>query len=370
MSFKFDLPEIYPIYSIGHITQIIMMIILFVVFYFVFRNKKKIETLVYAIATIICYICISGLLIYSFVTGIFNLEWVLPLHLCNLFFIILPIMTFSKGRFRDFFKDYGFYIGMGGCVLYVLLPANTQPFYEAWHIVPTLVFIHHLTIGLVSIYLISSGVYKARIRNFWKMFACLFPLLTGAFICNAYLGTNFCFMNPSMQTYPLGYIEVVLGKYYPYIFLALVIGIPTLLMLWLFSVKQDFYNKLMVVINRLSVVNYINQNKLWNEVLNKDFIKRVTNDIEFIVFKKKILDLVASIDQKRVSKGLAKKLSKIAFEEHSKGRKVLEFKINKLIFFLIRYVKVRDLDFLMELIIQFPEKIIYQNLATRQLLSF
>ncbi|MCL2229237.1 MAG: YwaF family protein [Firmicutes bacterium] len=217
----------YSYFSPGHIVMIVLTIVLLILSAFLFYRKKHWINKVFVVSSVVVLACALGLFIFSLITGIYNLEWYLPFHICNLFFILLPVCAIFKGRVREFSKDFLVFAGISGCLFATFFMMNTLLFFPAWHIVSVLVWVHHLAIGMVGIYLVASGNYT---RYRWANIALiLWPLIAVAIAVNYVFGSNFIALNLFNMQAPITWFVPFLGQYV----VLIALGIITFLLMML-----------------------------------------------------------------------------------------------------------------------------------------
>ena len=209
----------YSYFSLGHILMVVVTMFLFAGTAFLFYKKKKFMNVAFIIAAVTVLLCSGGLLIYSIQTGVYKLEWYMPVHICNFFIVLLPLCLVFKKKFRGFFMDYVVIAGIVGCILATVFPMTTMLTYPPYHIVPILCWIHHLAIGLLGVYLIASGNYT-RFR--WFNCACVvWGLVFCSMLVNYFFGTNFIFLNTAKAAAPITWFQFVLGKHAVFIMLGI-----------------------------------------------------------------------------------------------------------------------------------------------------
>ena len=201
----------YGYWGVGHILMIVLTIVAFIAVGIFCYKKKHLVNIAYIIATVGVAVCAAGLLAYSIVTGRWNMEWYIPVHICNFFLILYPLTLIFKNKFRRFFMDYTVVAGIVGCVLATVFPMTTLIYYPAWHIVPILCWLHHVFLGLLGIYLITSGVYNRF--SWFKLMSVIWVLVGAAVAVNYFLGTNFIFMNYAYINPPISWFTIIFGQH-------------------------------------------------------------------------------------------------------------------------------------------------------------
>lgn len=195
----------YPYFSWEHVLVIIISAVVLILVAVLFRKQKHLINIVLIISSVLVAMCMAGLVAYTIITKQYNLEWYLPFHICNLFLFVLPIGAIFKNKARGFLKDYIALCGLAGSVLDIVFPLSSMLYYPVFHITSILVWIHHLTIGCVGMYMLTSGNYKKF--NAFNFLSMLTGLLILALIVNYITGANFLFINSKRAVAPLTLIN-------------------------------------------------------------------------------------------------------------------------------------------------------------------
>lgn len=261
----FNLPEAYGLWSAGHIVQICIMAALLVGCWFLFRKKQSWQNVVLWILFAISFVTMGNMVGFCIVTGINNPEWYMPFHICNLFVFVLFFMALFKGKIRDFLSDYAFYFGFLGCVFAIVIPGTSQLYFAPFHFLSLNMWLYHLVIGVLSIYLLSSGVYKVKFSNLWRMLIVLVPLLIVAFTFNCLWDTNFCFINSDKYYYPLNMLANFFGQYWTLVVVAIIIGVSCFLMAASFVAKTIKDRLISRLIAENPILVYIKENGLFDD---------------------------------------------------------------------------------------------------------
>ena len=281
----FNLPETHSLWTVGHFVQIFIMVAALVSAWFIFRKKAHWQTPVLWVLFSVACLTMLNMLGFSVITGIYNPEWYMPFHICNLFVFVLLFMAIFKGKVRSFLSDYAFYFGILGCVFAIVIPATTQLYFPAFHFVSINMWLYHIVIGVLGVYLLSSGVYKIRFSNLWRMLAVFIPLIIVAFIFNSFWDTNFCFMNPEKFYYPLNLLADFFGKYWTLMVVGIIVYLSMILMavsLVVLTVKDWLLSRL---IFQNPIIKFIKEQKLFDNEIEifktilrnqkvKDFLKQ------------------------------------------------------------------------------------------------
>ena|GEM_PF-5579248 len=235
----FDLPSAYGYYSWEHILVIILTCIAVGFFAFIFFGKKHLINKMYIISASLAWAFMIATVIWSAVTGIWYLEWYLPLHICNATLIIYPLAAIFKGRVRRLLNHYIVWAGFLGWFIATLFPLTTLFYFPTFHPVSILVFLFHLVLALQAVYLVSSGNYRS-----YNILAVMPPIWILAFLstlANYYLGTNFLFLNLAMADVPITIFQEWFGTWAVWVILILltIIGLVLQLLSIFFNIIKE-----------------------------------------------------------------------------------------------------------------------------------
>ncbi|MCL2755738.1 MAG: YwaF family protein [Firmicutes bacterium] len=203
----------YSYFSGGHIMLLVLgFLILGAVAVLSFRKKAAINKVFIALSILIS-LCAATLITYSIISGIYNVEWYLPLHICNVFIIIMPLACIFRNKFRTFFMEYFVFAGFLGFLLATTFPMTTMLYFPPLHIVSILSWFHHVIIGALSVYLVCSGNFKFTNYRWYRPMSMIGILVALSIVANYFLGTNFLFMNMSRVHFPISAFVEVLGTF-------------------------------------------------------------------------------------------------------------------------------------------------------------
>lgn len=206
----------HELFTIPHIIFICIMVVLLVGFSVLFWYKKINETALYITLTCITFLTTIIILIYSIVNSSYNLEWFLPLHICNVFQIIFLLCSIFKNGVRNFLKEYIFYFGVIGCVVGNAVPVTSLYYFDAFELVPVCLFVYHMCLGIAGVYVWFSKTHVLRLFNIWKAIVILIPILIGAIVCNTTLNTDFLALNMSKPIPGFNMLMTAFKGFYPY----------------------------------------------------------------------------------------------------------------------------------------------------------
>jgi len=180
------------------VSSLVLVMILLAVFLGL-RNKNK-ELNKKNVVLIWSAILIDGLELFKIVLHCViakdPLGWLynLPLFLCSIQLITIPLVAFSKGRVREASLDFVAIFGVLGAVL------GTYGAGQNYNAYPVLSFdnvvsgVTHCISGFCSLYIMISGMTCMKKNNIVITFGILFSFCILAYIANIVLDYNYMFL--------------------------------------------------------------------------------------------------------------------------------------------------------------------------------
>ena len=160
--------------------------------------------------------------------GIEGLRTVLPLFLCSIQLITIPLAAFSKGRIKEAALDFVFIFGLLGAVLGTYGAGQNYNAYPVLSFTNVVSGITHSISGFASLYIAISGMASMRRRNMWITFSIMLGFAAAATVANFTLDYNYMFLRRGDGTpydifynlvggHPVLYPIVVVGLFIVYI---------------------------------------------------------------------------------------------------------------------------------------------------------
>ena len=163
------------------------------------RNKNKDEKIKNRVL-IVSAIAIDALEIFKIVIccirGEDPLGWlyILPLFLCSIQLITIPLAAFTKGRLRNVALDFVFVFGILGAVLGTYGAGQNYACYPVLSLDNVVSGLTHSISGFCSLYIAISGMASMKRRNLPISFAILTSFCVAAYIANVILDYNYMFL--------------------------------------------------------------------------------------------------------------------------------------------------------------------------------
>ena len=118
----------------------------------------------------------------------------LPLFLCSIQLITIPLAAFSKGRIKEASLDFVFIFGILGAVLGTYLAGNNYGSYPVLSFDNTVSAITHSISGFSSLYIVISGMESMKKKNIPITFAILISFCVAAYTANVLIPYNYMFL--------------------------------------------------------------------------------------------------------------------------------------------------------------------------------
>jgi len=204
-------------------------------------NRKKNRTLLIAAILMdgieifkVAVLCVGAHALGENVWG--RLFGNLPLYLCSIQLISIPLAAFSKGRLKQASLDFVVVFGLLGAFFGTYFAGQNYGCYPILSIDNVASGITHAIAGFCTLYILISGMASMKKKNIWITFVILLAFCLAAYNANRLLGTNYMFLvegdgtpydivyrlvNGSQVLYPMlviglliAYIAAFYGVYY------------------------------------------------------------------------------------------------------------------------------------------------------------
>ena len=153
----------------------------------------------------------------------------LPLFLCSIQLIVIPLAAFSKGKLREASLDFVFIFGILGAILGTVGAAQNYNAYPVLSFPNVVSGITHTISGFASLYIVISGMTSMKFKNLPILLIILTAFCVTAYVANVLLDYNYMFLmyhddTPYVMFYdlvgghPVFYPMIVVVLFYLYIF--------------------------------------------------------------------------------------------------------------------------------------------------------
>ena len=118
----------------------------------------------------------------------------LPLFLCSIQLIAIPLAAFSHGRVKEAALDFVCIFGILGAVLGVYGAGQNYNAYPVLSLHNVVSGITHALAGFASLYIMISGMASLKKKNVWLTFTILLCFCVAAYTANRLLDYNYMFL--------------------------------------------------------------------------------------------------------------------------------------------------------------------------------
>lgn len=118
----------------------------------------------------------------------------LPLFLCSIQLIAIPLAAFSKGRVKEAAADFVCIFGILGAVLGTIGAGQNYNAYPVLGVENVISGLTHTVAGFASLYILFAGMADMKKRNMPITFAILLFFCAAAYIANVLLDYNYMFL--------------------------------------------------------------------------------------------------------------------------------------------------------------------------------
>ena len=122
-------------------------------------------------------------------------RFVLPLFLCSIQLIAIPLAAFSKGRLKEAALDFIVIFGLLGAILGTYFAGNNYGAYPVLSLDNVSSGITHTMAGFASLYILISGLCSMRKKNIPVTAAILGVFCVLAYLANLLWDCNYMFLS-------------------------------------------------------------------------------------------------------------------------------------------------------------------------------
>lgn len=118
----------------------------------------------------------------------------LPLFLCSIQLIALPLAAFSKGRIKDASLDFVSVFGLLGAVLGTYGATQNYNAYPVMSFTNIVSGLTHSISGFAALYIMCAGMASMKKKNMWITFTILLSFCVAAYGANVLVDYNYMFL--------------------------------------------------------------------------------------------------------------------------------------------------------------------------------
>lgn len=189
-------------YSWQHLTFVTtLLVIMIVLAIYLGKKNKNTDEKTKNIILIWSAILINIIEIFKIIinciysdNALITLSHSLPLYLCSIQLITIPLAAFSKGRLKEASRDFVCIFGLLGAVLGTYGAAQNYASYPVLSFPNIVSGITHTISGFAALYIIISGMASMKPKNLVISYLTLGCFCVLAYIANIFLDTNYMFL--------------------------------------------------------------------------------------------------------------------------------------------------------------------------------
>ena len=151
------------------------------------EKQKKIARWVFAIAIVVTE---SSLHVWSLYWGIWNIQTMLPLHMCA---VLIWLSAYMLVTINYAIYEFVYFMGLGGAMQAVLTPADAAAYnFPHFRIMQT--FIAHGLLINIAIYMTVVEGFRPTLQSFKRVFIGTNLYMIPVFFLNLAIGSNYLFV--------------------------------------------------------------------------------------------------------------------------------------------------------------------------------
>ena len=188
-------------WSWQHILQVSILMVLMVALAIFFgkRNKNKTEkeknkVLIASAIMINSFEIVKIVVLCIRCQNPFQWLYVLPLFLCSIQLIAIPMAAFCKGRVKEACLDFVLTFGILGAVFGTVGATQNYGAYPVFSMDNVFSGVTHSISGFASLYIAISGLISMKKENYWITLCILLGFAVMAYVANVTIGYNYMFL--------------------------------------------------------------------------------------------------------------------------------------------------------------------------------
>lgn len=192
-------PEGYMSWQHLLFVSLLMAVMIGLAIFFGLRNRHKDEksknlVLIVSAISIDSFELLKWIIVCTREGSIEPMKMMLPLFLCSIQLITIPLAAFSKGRVKEASLDFVFIFGILAAF------AGTYGAGQNYSSYPVLSFdnvvsgITHAISGFASLYIVIAGMASMKLKNMWITFAIMTSFCVLAYIADVTIPYNYMFL--------------------------------------------------------------------------------------------------------------------------------------------------------------------------------
>lgn len=205
-----DIPKTYhsSLFSFQHITALAMVACFWILFIIVFKDRSESFKwkLIQYTSLLLPLLEIAQMVWYKSI-GEFSLGYTLPLHLCSLMSVLLPVMAFTRNRLL---QEYAFAMGLAPALLTLVTP--DVYYYPAFSFIYMQTMVVHGIICLIPVFMVAAMGFRPRLANLPKTVGLLVVFAVMIVPVNHFTDGNYFFLRYPAPGSPMEAFAAAVGS--------------------------------------------------------------------------------------------------------------------------------------------------------------
>ncbi|MHB8062568.1 MAG: YwaF family protein [Ruminiclostridium sp.] len=204
---------------VQHLLALSMVLCLWIILTLIFKDKNRVRKwrFIAIISLLLPLLEVAQMLWYKSI-GQFSLGYTLPLHLCSLMCVLLPIMAFTR---NGLLMEYSYAMGLAPAMMTLITP--DVYYYPAFSFIYIQTMLVHGIICFIPIFLIFGMDFKPDIRMLPKVIGMLVGLSILIIPVNYFTNGNYFFLRYPASGSPMELFADLVGSPW-YLMLTLLLG--------------------------------------------------------------------------------------------------------------------------------------------------
>lgn len=199
----------FPLWGVRHMTMIAIMLLgLSWALKWVGQLPEEKSWRVIQVAAVVEPLLELWHTVWLYSCGQTQLVKLLPLHLCSMQCIFIPLAIFSKKRVL---WDYLYATAVLGGLCGVIFPAGVADVYPLWHFQSLQTVLLHSLLVFIPLALIVTGRYEPSVRRFPQALLVFLPVAAAAALVDVCFGENYMFILYPPEGTPLVWLYATFG---------------------------------------------------------------------------------------------------------------------------------------------------------------
>lgn len=179
-----------PTLSLRHLAVLSFFLCLYITLTILFRNKgpKTRQRYILVLALLLPFFSMLND-VWLVLIGHFSPQSDLPLQLCGVMCLVIPIMVLSRNRVL---MEFAYACGMPGALLAMLSPRIQGYYFISWGYLMFMII--HSLIVYVPLFMVITGDLRPRFRNLGKVASLFFGLAILDFFVNQQLSSDYLYL--------------------------------------------------------------------------------------------------------------------------------------------------------------------------------